>query len=376
MALCGTRGASGSAKNHERFSTMTNENNTNAPRPLSDAEKAARAAIAAANKPADTKPVDVKPVEVTHKPPGTPQVAAIPGTAPLGLKTVEAALADAKVTITAPPAKPTSDAPDAVSKAIATLVKAAETVPANALLEGHKPAVLPDLTKPSTTGDAAHKAAIAKANANTGKPPQGGKSGGKKGGNAPVALVTSAKVKKLTKAETALANPAFVEGYNVAKWPVTNSPVDGKPVPAPTRVDIIAAKALDQTGSGPTANRLALAFYLSAYANKLNLYESSMLGGKYVCGLSGDHKMNVASKAEGDQLVTIDKSNHLPWSNGAGGGRLKVCYVCKPTAKGLKLIMTAVEAAGLKVPARWLPAPTKAADKGKAAPASGTPATA
>jgi len=365
---------------------MSNENNTNAPRPLSDAEKAARAAIAAANKPADTKPVDVKPVEVTHKPPGTPQVAAIPGTTPLGLKTVEAALADAKVTITAPPAKPTSDLLTAAVTALSDRANpgAADTAVA-ALATATAMPVNPDkvanpMGKATVPADVAankaHAAAIAKANANTGKPPQGGKSGGKKGSNAPVAPVTAAKAKKLTKAETALANPAFVEGYNVAKWPVTNSPVDGKPVPAPTRVDIIAAKALDQTGSGPTANRLALAFYLSAYANKLNLYESSMLGGKYVCGLSGDHKMNVASKAEGDQLVTIDKSNHLPWSNGAGGGRLKVCYVCKPTAKGLKLITTAVEAHGLKVPARWLPAPTKAADKGKAAPASGTPATA
>src|SRR5882672_11107332 len=353
---------------------MANENNTNAPRtPLTPDQVKARDAALAASKGATT----VHPQVLTN--PGAPLTVTVDHKAPQGDAGKPADTGKpANPTATTAPAKAISEAAkpatgDTVSQAIATLVKAAETVPANALIEGHKPAVLPDLTKASTTGDAAekaaHKAAIDKANANAGKPPQGGKAKGKTPAAAPP--VTAAKAKKLTKAETALANPAFVEGYNLAKWPVVNSPVDNKPVPAPSRVDIIAAKALDQTGVGPTANRLALAFYLSAYANKLNLYESSMAGGKYVCGLSGDHKMNVASKAEGDQLVTIDKSNHLPWSNGAGGGRLKVCYICKPTAKGLKLITAALEAHGLKVPARWLPvvAPSKATDKGKVAPA-------
>src|SRR6266853_1043275 len=380
--------------NFMRYKTMSNENNTNAPRvPLTPDQAKARDAALAASKGAD-QPKPLKTVEaaladikvtVDHKPQGdagkavdtakpvavaskTPDLPAGSLIAVPGLGTVQTVEGMNLVKA----AKPATG--DAVSKAIDTLVKAAETVPANALVEGKgKATVLPDLTKPSTVADADHKAGIAKANANVGKAQGGTVKAKGKGDKTPTpAPVTAAKAKKLTKAETALANPAFVEGYNVAKWPAINSPVDGKPVPAPTRVDIIAAKALDQTGSGPTANRLALAFYLSANAKRLNLYEASMLGGKYVCGLSGDHKMNVASKAEGDNLGTIDKSTHLPWSNGAGGGRAKVCYQFNPSAKGLKLITVAVEAAGLKVPARWLPAPSKPADKGKANPASGT----
>src|SRR6266853_425634 len=200
--------------NFMRYKTMSNENNTNAPRPLTDAEKAKQAAALAASKGADQpKPGNVAPVTVDHK--LHPQVLTNPG-APLTTAAVAAGVEQVKAQVTGAVAKPTSDTPDAVSAAIATLVKAAETVPANALIEGKgKATVLPGLTKPSTlTPDqvkahpeqskadaladvAAHIAAIAKANANVGKA-QGGTKG--KGSKTPTPTpVTAAKTKKLTK---------------------------------------------------------------------------------------------------------------------------------------------------------------------------------
>ena len=299
---------------------MTNENNTNAPRPLTDAEKA-------------------KPISVL-------------------LSAATTALAN-------------TDNKAGADVAVAALATAANNPvnPAKVAVAGGKPALVEaDLA-------AAHKAAIANANANVnvGKPQGGTVAKGKGKIDKPAPTVAAAKPAKLGKGATALANPAFVEGFDLSKWPAINSPVDDKPVPAPTRIDIIAARALGMTPGGPTANLLCLACYMSSNAARLNLYDYSMAAGKYVCGLSGDHKMNVALKAASDGLVTIDKSLRLA---GRLVANVRVCYQVKPTAKGLKLIIPALEAAKLQVPKRWLPdnGQAKPADKGKGTPATGTPA--
>src|SRR5258706_4015176 len=335
---------------------MTNENNTNAPRPLTDAEKARQAASKGADQP---KPVDVKPVTVDHKPVAVVAPAQKPISELLSAATTALANTDNKA---------------GADVAVAALATAANNPvnPAKVAVAGGKPALVEaDLA-------AAHKAAIANANANAnvGKPQGGTVAKGKGKIDKPAPTVAAAKPAKLGKGATALANPAFVEGFDLSKWPAISSRVDDKPVPAPTRIDIIAARALGMTPGGPTANLLCLACYMSSNAARLNLYDYSMAAGKYVCGLSGDHKMNVALKAASDGLVTIDKSLRL-------AGRLianvRVCYQVKPTAKGLKLIIPALEAAKLQVPKRWLPADNgqgKPADKGKATPATGTPASA
>lgn len=296
---------------------MTNETN-NAPRvTLSPEQLAARDAAlkAATEKPAGDKPV-MPPVTVEHKPP-------------------------------------------VIETLKASITSAAETAPS-------KPADTPKPASPATASPAAKStSAVATGKADVGKPAQGGTVKAKPATKPAGVNVSAAKPVKLGKAATALANPAYVAGYNLARWPVVNSPVDNKPVPAPSLTDIVAAHALDPTGPAPTANRLALAFYLSPHNARLNLYEASMLGGKHVLGLSGDHKMNVANKVAGDGLVTIDKTLHLSWST---GGTAKVVYQVKPTAKGLALITKAFDAYNvgkpasqrLTVPKRWLPEPVKA----------------
>ena len=325
---------------------MTNETN-NAPRvTLSPEQLAARDAAlkAATEKPAGDKPV-VPPVTVEHKPPV--------------IETLKASITSAAETA---PSKP-ADTPKPASPATAS--PAAK--PTSAVATGKAGVTSGDRGAPTTAASklaSDHNAAIAKANANVGKPAQGG-TVKTKPATKPAVNVAAAKPVKLGKAATALANPTYVAGYNLARWPVVNSPVDNKPVPAPSLTDIVAAHALDPTGPAPTANRLALAFYLSSHNARLNLYEASMLGGKHVLGLSGDHKMNVANKVAGDGLVTIDKTLHLSWST---GGTAKVVYQVKPTAKGLALITKAFDAYNvgkpasqrLTVPKRWLPEPVKA----------------
>ena len=333
---------------------MTNDTNT--PRPLTDVEKAKQAAALAASKGADQpKPGNVAPVTVEHKVP-TPQVAAIPGTAPLGVKPDTAK--PATPTVAPAPQKPISEAPDAVSKAIDTLVKAAETVPANALVEGRKPAVLPDLTKPSTTGDAEHKAAIDRANANAGKAKGKGKT-------APT--VTTAKPVKLTPRETAAANPAFVRGYDFSKWPVDLVAIK------PTAVIIDGVRATGVLKTLQTKTELALCVYAMPNAQRFNVYDVAVAL-QYVCGGSVDHKMNTVNQKAVPSGMWL-RINPAARAVGLRDGKMAIAYGVAPSPAGLKKIRAAL---GDKTPKHWLPetAPTKAADKGKVAPASGTPATA
>src|SRR6266436_1365652 len=226
---------------------MTNENN---PRPLTDAEKAARdAALTAANKPVETKAATpaVKPVTVEHK--------------------------------------PADKAGAALFNEAEKLVKKLEAAnPAGGLVTptASKPTVLPDLTKtaPAVTPSPAKGKADAKAG-------QGGtvtKAKGKGKGKSPDKVATPAPK---TNADKALANDAFVAGFNMAAWP--------KFIPAPTKADILAARALGVLQRPVTKNELALAYYLSNGAGKFNVYDVAHAL-QAVCGGVIDHKMNVINQ--------------------------------------------------------------------------------
>ncbi len=320
---------------------MNNENNTNKPQPLTPDQQKARDTALAASKGVVT-----------------PQVPALPG-AP---------------TNTGAAQKPISELVTAATTALAnTDNKAAADVAVAALATAAANPINPDKVastngKPAT--DKGHAAAIAKANANVGKP-QGSKPATAKGGKSTPATatpaVTAAKPVKLNKGEQAFANPNYVEGFNISKWRVVISPVDGKPVPAPSRAAIIAAYVCGRYKT-PSANCLALAFYLDTSAQRLNVAEVGELVGT-VMGLSGDNKQNTALKAEAAGLVTLDRSGRVPWSNGANGGRVKVAYKCIPSG-GLKATIAALEAKKVAPLKHWLPVQKPVTDKGKGAPAT------
>jgi len=342
---------------------MSNENNTNNPRPLTDAEKAKQAAALAASKGADQ---------------------------PKPLKTVEAALADVKVTVEH---KPTGDAPkvphglpreatgDAVSKAIDTLLNASTTVPANALIEGKgKPAVLADLTRPSKaptsdqyvaglelTADTAHNAAIDRANANVGKA-QGGtvKAKGGKGGKTPtVAPVTAAKPVKLTAREMAAADSKNTRGYDFSRCPRQLADM------LPT-VDVIdGVRATNVLKTLQTKTELALCVYAMPNAQRRNVYDIATLL-QAVCGGSHDHKMNTVNQKAVPSGMWL-RLNPGARAIGLTDGKNLIAYGVGPSPAGLKKIRAAL---GDRTPGHWLPEPSKPADKGKGNPASGSPATA
>src|SRR5260221_7305264 len=100
-----------------REQTMTNENKT--PQPLTpDQQKARDAALAAAKGTVETKPQgEVKAVTIDHKP-ATPQVAAIPGVTPLGVKPAADTSKPVTPTVTGPAEKPISDLVKAATAAL------------------------------------------------------------------------------------------------------------------------------------------------------------------------------------------------------------------------------------------------------------------
>src|SRR5258706_12623443 len=177
---------------------MANENNTNAPRPLTDADKARLAAALAASKGTvdQPKPGDIKPDEGTHKP-VTPQVAAMPGVTPLGVKPAPDTSKPAAPVTTKPAEKPISELVKAATTALSnTDDKAGADAAVAALATATNLPVNPAKvasTDPATA-KADHKAAIDKANANVGKG-QGG-------------TVTKAKGKGETKPAPVTVTPA------------------------------------------------------------------------------------------------------------------------------------------------------------------------
>ncbi|SRR5258706_4008763 len=377
---------------------MTNENKTNAPRvPLNDDQKAKLAAALAASKGADQpKPVDVKPVTVDHKSnptlpaPATgkqqPAIGAGTSGGPLQggaekpiselvkaattalSNTDDKATADVAVaalaTATNLPVNPAKATADVAVAALAT----ATNLPVN-------PAKVAS-TEPATA-NADHKAAIDKANANVGKGQGGTVAKGKGKGNtkpapAPV-TVAAAKPKPLGKAAAAMANTDNVQGYDLRKWPAW---LDC----CPTEADILAFRAFNLKRAF-TKNELAGATYLNPKSSNYNVYDVAE-GLRAIMGGQPDHKMNTVGKGEGSTkfgFTTLDQSKRLPSQNPhGGGGTARVCYHVTLTDRGRKLALAYLELHKVKVPKYMLPenGQGKPADKGKATPASGTPASA
>jgi len=366
---------------------MTNENNTNGPRvPLTDEQKARQAAALAASKVATPQVVELKPGEIGIKPGGlavtiehkpvTPQVTAIPGTTPLGVKPDTAK--PANPTVTGAPVKPISDLLTAATTALSnTDDKAGADVAVAALATAAALPVNPDKVAspmgkpggkvlPDLTADAAHKAAMAKANESTGKPPQGGKSGGKKGSNAPATpAVTAAKPVKLTPRKQALANNAFVRGYDLSKWPVAMLAIK------PTAVIIDAVRATNVLKTLVTKTELALCVYAMPNAQRFNVYDVATAL-QNVLGGSHDHKMNTVNQKAVPSTMWL-RINPQARAAGLADGKMAIAYGVAPSPAGLKKIMAAL---GDKTPKHWLPETghSKASDKGKVTPATTPPA--
>ncbi len=298
-------------------------NETNNPRPLTDAEKAARdAALAAANKPADTKVATptVAPVTVDHK--------------------------------------PADKAGAALFNEAEKLVKKLEAAnPAGGLVTptASKPAVLPDLTKTAPTVTPS---------------PAKGKAGGsvvKVKKQLVGRPATPAKPAPKTNADKALANDAFVAGFNLAAWP--------KFIPAPTKADILAARALGVMQRPTTKNELALAYYLSNGAGKFNVYDVA-LALQAVCGGVNDHKMNVINqRGKPAGLIDVIKLAAVSQAGYGSTGRAQVTYQAVLTHKGRTIVTRAFEAMGLKLPKHLAgDAPSKPAGASKPVNAGNVPA--
>ncbi len=300
-----------------------------------DQIKARQAALDAANATA------------TPSKPATPQVTALPGMAPLGLKSVSEAVANATVIIDKPNATPNP----------------ANVPPVSAKPEGMPntaPAAKPASEAPKATAD--HAAAIAKANANTGKAPQGGTVTGNRG--APKAAtpkvtptVSAAKPEKLGKVATAIAAQPDTGGYQLAKWPTA--------LPAPSKVDIAVANALGTMTREFTKQGLALSFYLSAKAGSVTTNDAAIafcdvFGGKI------DPKLNVINqRLVPSGLGYVVKGSAASVYPGAKRGTTYKAYL---TPKGVAAVTKLLDAQKLKVPAYMLPP----VEKGGKAPAGVT----
>src|SRR5258706_534330 len=345
---------------------MTNENNTNAPRPLTDAEKASReAALAKATGgakvqvPGNAVPgnaVTVNPVTVDHKP-VAPTVTG-PAQKPISelVKAATTALGN-----TDNPAKA-----DAAVAALATatalpvnLAKVASTEPAT---KAAVDKLLADKLVKVEADNAAHKVAIANANANVGKP-QGGTVTKGKGPATPT--VAAAKPAKLTPRETALANDKLVRGYDFSKWPKAMAAI----MPTANVIDAVRSTVVLKTLI--TKTELALCAYAMPGAQRFNVYDVATAL-QNVLGGSHDHKMNTVNQKAVLSGMWV-RLNPAARAVGLTDGKNLIAYAVGPSAKGLIKIRAAL---GDKTPKHWLPenGQGKPADKGKGTPATGTPA--
>jgi hypothetical protein len=324
---------------------------TKKPHPQTDAEKARLAAALEAGRkqaaglittamptPANTAPVEAKPVE----PRGTLGIPYKPGDALAISKGLQHL-----------PQTPTSEAPKATT------------------VQGDRgPPVDPDKGKydgPSMGHDGVTTPKHEPKPANG----QGGKKGGKKG-KAPAtpSPVAAAKPEKLGKAETAMAKPGNVTGYDLDRWQRLTRTEGNKVLTLvpPSKVHVLIARALRNGNTDKPINRpvsmnelsLAYGFTTQAHHHEFNVYDVGLAAGP-VLSLSGDHKMNVFSRAQAAGLITINKGV----APNAVGGKNKAAYAAVLTAKGRAQVLRAAETQGFTVPKHLLPdtAPGKAADK-------------
>ncbi len=264
-------------------------------------------------------------------------------------------------------------------KTVSQLLTAATTALGNGTAAQADKAVAALATAAKPVDD--HKAAIAKANANTGKPAQGGTITGNRG--APKSQrdknlankvdVSAAKVKApKSNRDAAMANPAYVAGFDLGRWPKSFAGVDNPAQYCPTEVDIMVARAFNVAGT-TTMNELNLAAELgrnvftvkrekgtvTVQAN-VSVYTLGDLCGP-VKGMQGDHKMNIVSAAVRKGYAGFVKpdgtlltgSTVRAAETGLNKPNGKVCYGIKLTPLGIKAAETSLGAG--KVPAYMLP---------------------
>jgi hypothetical protein len=128
---------------------------------------------------------------------------------------------------------------------------------------------------------------------------------------------------------------------------------------------------------GPSINGLAVAFYLSADAHRLNVYDVGLAVAK-VMGGTGDHKLNVVNqRLVPDGLAKLVPAMNRPYLNGVHPGKTAKVYVIQPYGRGLRMVTAAFEANKMNVPKRWLDASAaKPAQPVKGETAGKVPATA
>src|SRR5258706_9050141 len=333
---------------------MANENNTNAPRvPLNpDQQKARDAALAAAKGTAETKPQgEVKPVTVDHKPvtvdhkPVTPQVAAMPGVTPLGVKPAPDTPKPVAPVTTKPAEKPISelvkaattalsntDNPAGADAAVAALATATALPvnPAKVAVAGGKPAnkfnekLVEAMVADAEKAD--HKAAIDKANANVGKG-QGGtvaKAKGK-GETKPAPVVAAAKPARLTPRETAAADPQNTRGHDFSKWPKAMLAI------MPTADVIDAVRSTGVLKTLITKTELALCVYAMPEAQRFNVYDVATAL-QNVLGGSHDPKMNTVNHKSIPSGMWL-RLNPAARAVGLTDGKNLIAYTVGPSAK-------------------------------------------
>jgi hypothetical protein len=190
---------------------------------------------------------------------------------------------------------------------------------------------------------------------------QGGIKGGKAKGETKAKVdVSAAKPKVLGKAETAMAAPGNVAGYDLSRWQRLTRTDGSKTLTLvpPDKVHVLIARALRNGNTDKPINRpvsmnelsLAYGFTKQAYAHEFNVYDIGLAAGP-VLSLSGDHKMNVFSRARDAGLITINKGV----APGARSGKNKAAYAAVLTAKGRAQVLRAAETQGFTVPKHLLP---------------------